>query len=284
MRWYKVKLIAILLICLLGFVSCAAKSSVPVESSEKIEILYMGLLAENSMTGNPDLDGDGKADELYIEAIEGASEWDSMDVLNGKFRVEVNDTFVECYGDNVDPLFMIYSPDGKQLLLAVYDDGPSNDPQTLFFRYNGKNLQEVGMIPDDLRSAKIGDDGTIQCTFRADMIQTEYARGYYYWDGSKMVKREDDAYYYLDDSKWREESQIPLMLKKDITVYTQPSEESDSMVMTAQQVRNVATDAEAWVLLEAKDGMQGWLRVEQFQVPSESCTVFELFEGLNMAD
>ena len=129
------------------------------------------------------------------------------------------------------------------------------------------------------------DDGMIKCTFRADMMQTEWAWGYYYWNGSEILRREDDIYYMVDDSRWREQDQMPLLLLREITVFTERSEESRAITMKPQKVRNVATDNSEWILLEAEDGTRGWIRIEGFgNFPSEKADCFELFENLNMAD
>jgi len=87
----------------------------------------------------------------------------------------------------------------------------------------------------------------------------------------------------VDDSKWREENQIPLVLLKEITVFAERSENSQSITMKPQKVRNVASDQSEWILLEGEDGTKGWIRIVQFCFPSEESDPFELFEGLYMA-
>ena len=178
---------------------------------------------------------------------------------------------------------MAFSPDSETILLAIYDDGPSGDPLTAFYRYDGESVIPAGSIPGDLRDVTIDEDRVIHCSFRGDMIQTQWAWGYYYWDGSEIVRREDEVYYYLDESEWREREDCPLVLLQEITVYEERSESSTAMIMSPQEVQCVASDMREWVLLEAEDGTKGWIRVVQFKFPS-SDSVFEVFEGLNMAD
>ena len=71
---------------------------------------------------------------------------------------------------------------------------------------------------------------------------------------------------------------------KEITVFAERSEESETILMKPQKVRNAASDALEWILLEAEDGTRGWLRVDSFYFPSEDADVWTLFDGLNMAD
>ena len=97
--------------------------------------------------------------------------------------------------------------------------------------------------------------------------------------------REDEVYYLLDDSGWRDAYETPLFLKEKIIVYAERSEDSHAMEMKPQKVSNIATDRQKWVLLEAEDGTRGWLRVERGKIPQlENKRTSEVFEGLNMVD
>ena len=114
-----VMLLTCMLVCMSALAGCAARSEVVSKASEMTEILYVGPFAENYIDGKTDLDGDGRSDKIYFETAEEGAALDALHAFSGKFCVRVNDAFVECFGDNVDPLIMVYSPDGKQLLLAV---------------------------------------------------------------------------------------------------------------------------------------------------------------------
>ena len=256
------------------------------------EIFCMVVSPDSTTAGQLDLDGDGEREVLCLYGISersGGTGWkfwsEDHSVLDDKYRIQVNEQYYESYCDMMDPVLMAYSPDGEQILLALYDDGPSNDPKTTFFKYDAGILQLAGSIPDDLRLVTIDENGVIMGTFRADMIQTEWAYGYYIWNGKEMVMREDEVYYLVDDRGWREAEQMPLLLLEEVTVYEERSEESRAMVMKPQQVTNVATDRQEWVLLEAVDGTRGWLRVKQWKVPQlGDKSIFKIFEGLYMAD
>ncbi len=251
------------------------------------ELLCMEVTPENSTAGRLDLDGDGKKEVLYLESLGDFFDndgWEAGIFVRTKYRVRANEFYFEEYGDRLYSEVMAYSPNGNDILLAVYDDGPSNDPETSFFRYDGTGLYPAGSIPADIRDVTF-EDGMIKCTFRVDMMQTEWAWGYYYWNGSEIVRREDDIYYMVDDSSWREQAEMPLLLLREITVFAERSEESEEITLKPQKVRNVATDNSEWILLEGEDGTRGWIRIEGFgNFPSEKADCFELFENLNMAD
>lgn len=252
-------------------------------------LLCMEVSQENTTAGRLDLDGDGEKEVLYLEGFSNHA-GDGYNTtypehvhLDEYYRVRVNQAYYESYCSIADLNLMAYSPDGETILLAIYDDGPSGDPLTAFYRYDGESVIPAGSIPGDLRDVTIDEERVIHCSFRGDMIQTQWAWGYYYWDGSEIVRREDEVYYYLDESEWREREDCPLVLLQEITVYEERSVSSTAMIMSPQEVQCVASDMKEWVLLEAEDGTKGWIKVVQFKLPSHD-RVFEVFEGLNMAD
>ena len=267
------------------------------------EVFFMEVSEDNTTAGRLDLDGDGIKEVIHLYALShwpGISGWhywsaDTPGYIDVKYRFRVNEHYLEDYCDIMAPVVMAYSPDGEEILLALYDDGPSSDPETMFFRYDDTGLHPAGSIPADLREVTDEDsgmrsvtieDGLIRCSFRADMIQSEWAWGYYEWNGSEIMRREDEIYYYCQSaSGWREEYNIPLVLLREITVFSERSESSEAFVLKPQEVRNVATDHVEWILLEGRDGTKGWIRVEDFSYfPSEEASSLELFEGLSMVD
>lgn len=251
------------------------------------EILCMDVSKENHTAGRLDIDGDGEKEVLYLDAVGNTYNEDGWrdGIIDTNYRIRVNDQYYQNYCDIMDPVLMAYSPDGENILLAVYDDGPSGDPLTSFFRYDESGLHQAGSIPGDLRNETIDDERVIHCSFRGDMIQTQWAWGHYYWNGSEIVRREDEVYYYLDDSEWRKREELPLVLLQEITVYEERSENSTAIIMSPQEIQCVASDMKQWVLLEAEDGTKGWIRVVRFKIPSlDDKGVSEVFEGLNMVD
>ncbi len=250
------------------------------------EILCMEVSQENNTAGRLDLDGDGVKEVLYLDSIghsireDGWSDWGDMGI---RYRLRVDDQYYEGYCSHMDPVLMAYSPDGENILLALYDDGPSNDPETLFFRYYETGVHPAGRITSDLRTATVDDQGLIHSRLRVDVMQTEYVECFYHWNGSEIVLREDEIYHFIVNEKWREEN--PMVLLTEITVYEERSEESTALVMKPQEVINVATDRKEWVLLEAEDGTRGWIRVVGLKIPSlGDKAVYEVFEGLIFAD
>ena len=253
------------------------------------EILCMDVTEENDTAGNLDLDGDGKAERIYLEAVDG---YDGSR-LRSDYRIRVNDVYFEKYGDTVRPQVMTFSPDGETILLAVYDDGPSSDPLTTFYKFDAAKQQvhEAGYVTGDLLELEIDQEGVIICSYRADMIETQFIKGYWIWDGKQIVLRDDEVYEYYqyterysDDGTSWEGGYIKL--KETLTVYAERNEESEAFTMKPQNVYCVRTDLKEWIYLEAEDGTKGWLRVEFFgKIPSlGGKDSREVFDGLGFAD
>ena len=92
-----------------------------------------------SIHGEYDLNGDGEADR--INAVLKADNGDDS-------YIEVNDIKLTLYPDNPSGEIQIIDLDSRDsyVEVAIFDDGPSGDPNFSFFRYDGKELYSLGSI------------------------------------------------------------------------------------------------------------------------------------------
>ena len=252
----------------------------PENAEERIlsgELLRMEVSGENTTAGRLDLDGDGEKEVLYLEGYsdfigDGYRDRGNALCLDDHYRVRVNETYYQDYCDYVDPELMAYSPDGETILLAIYDDGPSADSQTYFFRYDGESVIPAGIIPDDIRTMEVVEQGVLKGNSGKYMIQTDCIVGYWIWNGTEMVLREDEVYEFTG-YKWRTD-EFPTILLMQLTVYEERSEESRAVIMKPQIVDIVRTDAKEWIYLEADDGTAGWIRIEDGKVTSVASSYY----------
>ncbi|HHV11831.1 MAG TPA: hypothetical protein GXX75_16275 [Clostridiales bacterium] len=93
-----------------------------------------------SVHGEYDLDGDGKADR--INAVLKAN-YEEDDIY-----IEVNDRKVALNRGNPSGEVRVIDLDSRDsyVEVAIFDDGPSGDPNFVFFRYDGKELSLIGSI------------------------------------------------------------------------------------------------------------------------------------------
>lgn len=99
--------------------------------------------------GKYDLNSDGEADaiQVFFSALSTASSIDRAS------KIRVNDTETEAFYHNPRGVYIIdFNEEDRFRELVVFDDGPSGDPGIYLYRYNGKEVIELGRI-----SGVIGD-------------------------------------------------------------------------------------------------------------------------------
>lgn len=67
----------------------------------------------------------------------GLSEMNCYDLRDAV--LEVNGQTTEIYTENMSNSIFAFSPDGEQILIALYEDGPSADPLTRLYHYERGN-------------------------------------------------------------------------------------------------------------------------------------------------
>ena len=95
-----------------------------------------------------DLDGDATAERITLQTdawknVEGNSP------VNYTFGVEGNN--VDRHARLLDNSILAYSPDGEQIVIALYETGDDAKARTVFFTYDGEKLQETGSLEADIR-------------------------------------------------------------------------------------------------------------------------------------
>ena len=252
------------------------------------ELLIMEVSSDSTTAGRLDLDGDGEREVLYLEGIsnnywdDGFSKYGDGEVIDDRYRVRVDQVYYEDYCDYLDPVLMAYSPDGKTILLAIFDHGPSADPITTFFRYDGERIVPAGEIDNDIRTIELVKQGVLKGNSGEWIIQTDSVIAHWIFNGTEIVLQEEEEYEF-NGYKWDQEP-YPTVLLKDLVVYEERSESSRAVTMKPQVVDIMRTDRKEWVYLEAEDGTKGWFRVVNSKVPSlDNAGVDEVFMGLYRA-
>ena len=103
-----------------------------------------------------DLDGDAAAERISLL---------TNDLQDGKENGSVDYTFgvggssESRHARLLDNSILAFSPDGEQIVIALYENGDDAKARTVFFTYDGEGLRETGSIEEDIRRAWIADDG-----------------------------------------------------------------------------------------------------------------------------
>jgi len=179
------------------------------------------------------------------------------------------------------------SNDGLEI--AILDEGPSDDPVTHFFKYNGE-LVYVGAIPGfpfkdygngiENKDEPTGLDGfthqnAVYGTITTNLIETAYIDAYYWYDKNNWEFKEMEVglHYYRYNR--------PHKLYKELPVYYSMSEGAPtSMMQPQEEVYFIQTDNKEWIFIRSKDGVEGYIHVEDGQITNIGLPAEEVFSDL----
>ena len=231
-----------------------------------------------------DLDGDGVSEKISIhpaEPVKGYSLEEYTKYVNIGLSImncydlreavlEVNGQSTEFYTENMNNSIFAFSPDGEQILIALYEDGPSADPLTRLYHYENGKLVEAGQIQEDIRHFWI-QDGQIAVIEPYWAVQTDSIHRIYRVTATGQLQEVPQEEYALGG--WTE-----VELLQDMTLYRTP--DGETFVLPAgSKARMTKLDAtQSWICLETADGVEGWFRLET------DINYDDYFGGLNYAD
>lgn len=216
-------------------------------------------------------------DYSYVLTIDGTS-YD----LHEYIYMDSPDTDI-FYVTNIAEQSGVYS-DEDGLEIAVLDEGPSNDPVTHFFKYDGE-LHYIGYVGGHpFKEQNNGINGFnhqngITGMTRMDLIETTYLDGYWWYDSInwELIYMENMIHNYC----------IPYVheLFCDLPVYVDMDEDSGMTVLTAQkQVYFLESDMKEWILVRGKDGTEGYIRVKDGNIVNVDAPATEVFSDLYYYD
>jgi len=169
----------------------------------------------------------------------------------------------------------------NKLEIAILDDGPSDDPITYFFQYDGE-LQYVGEVQgfpfadygNNYFDGFTGQNSVIGTT-QVDLIETAYVYSYYWYNSNETTlektERVSSAYTRYDAHE----------LYEDIPIYFEPNENSPMLTLKAgEQVYFIETDCKEWILVRGTNGVEGYIQVKDGQVLNINLPAEEVFSEL----
>ena len=230
-----------------------------------------------------DLDGDGISEKISIhpaEPVKGYSLEEYMEYVNMGLSemncydlrdavLEVNGQTTEIYTENMSNSIFAFSPDGEQILIALYEDGPSADPLTRLYHYEKGKLVETGQIKQDIRRIQISH-GQMQVHEPYNVMTIDSIERIYYVTKNGHLQELTQEEYWLS-------GYAEVELLQDMTLYRTPNGET-FILPAGSKVRMTKLDAtQNWICLQAEDNTQGWFRLEA------GINYDDYFGGLNHA-
>lgn len=237
-----------------------------------------------SETAVEDLSGDGTPNKITYKVNEMEDgNYECVVTIDGKdYRISELAYMV----NPVTDAFYItdLSEYDEKLEIAVLDEGPSADPITSFFRYDG-TLSYIGQVPGfpfkQRNNGVNGFNGLSGITgyLRTDLIETAYLSGYWWYDS------ENDFITY-QSTGWNEF--LPTnghVLYEDLPVHYAMDETSAVTMIPAQkEVFFLGSDMYEWILVKGKDGSMGYMRVKDGEILALGKPADEVFSDLYYFD
>lgn len=103
-----------------------------------------------------DLDGDAAAERITLQS-DAPKDGEGNGSVNYTFGVDGNNE--NHHARLLDNSILAFSPDGAQIVIALYETGDDARARTVFFTYDGEKLQETGSLKADIRRTWITGDG-----------------------------------------------------------------------------------------------------------------------------
>lgn len=248
-------------------------------SDEDIEAILDGDVVELGPDISLDLDADGVDEEIFIMVDE---EYENNGMAAGReYWIEIDGKEAATgTGSIIFGTLYGVSLDGEHIDLIVYDNGPSDDPISTFFRYEDGDLNNIGEIDAFVKNLYV-DDGILYGQVRCRVIQTQdrYAK----WELNEYEELEEiqeDVYELIDVLSDTYGLQEAIWVADDI-------DGDEEYLMTPGNVHIPYTDGEEWVYIEYADDIPddaetegGWFHTADVSYGD----LYNIFSGLFMAD
>ena len=259
-----------------GYDITQAGGQTEVDSASAVESMLSGHVVKLGLSTHLDVDQDGTDESVALFV----GHHTPNDIENN-YMLEVNGMTIMDMGEYVSDDIYGVSLDGENILLIVYEYGPSDDPCCTFFKYTGDTLIRLGQIPAAPDNF-VADGGVIKTRIRCNVMGTMAIETQYMVDQNNTLTRmNQDVYTYSKNFRYpSEEDDFFAYLKQNLIVHEERDAASSAIEMTPQNVRFPYTDSENWVYVEGSTGQGGWLYVGDWSYSRRR----DVFDHLQMYD
>ena len=208
-----------------------------------------------------DLDGNGSEERIILrpQMAQAVNELDHSPL--DKYVFEVNTTRGETRtAQNLGNSIYAFSPDGRQILLALMRRDEFGQCESFLFSYENGELQEVGSFAQDIREIWV-ENGQIITTQSYDYILQRENLRIIYRIGSdgRLAEIPTDRYDLPEQA-------VLHGLNKDLEVCRTPDAGSERFTINADHgVYFLYLDAgRQWLCVETENGVTGWLKLADY--------------------
>lgn len=224
-----------------------------------------------------DLDGDGHSERVTLSADpdeDPATYYWPYDA----YVLQAGSSAVRSWYESLHNQIWALSLDGREILLALYGDGPSSDPMTMLYAYREGELLEAGRFGADIRNCSI-ENGIISGTDRQDVLQTDWVKAQWRIGENGMLEKvSQDTYDFVTLND--------ISLLVSLPVHDSPDLASESHMLRPQTVKFLRTDSTfRWIYAQGEDGDGGWFAMkDSLEIMELEMNYMDVFEGLSFMD
>jgi hypothetical protein len=227
-------------------------SASAIRQTQEIEAELPVLSGNQYRAASMDVNGDGMADAITLTLEENQQ--------SGTTRtLRVNRTSVEMVSGNPQMYFGIVDIDTADGVkeIALSDEGPSGDPTTELYRFDGTALIKIGSMQGLYEFMTFNGAGTVTTETRASILDTWAFEDQFTLDSSGMLVHVDkDFYTRLGDMN-------DITVLQDVGFDTSPTSPVPAFSAVAGDViQIVGCDNIAWCKVANSAGVEGWFQVD----------------------
>lgn len=208
-----------------------------------------------------DLDGDGTAERLLLRSrmAQAVNEMDHSPLDQYIFAVDTTRGETRT-AQNLGNSIYAFSPDGRQILLALMRRDEFGQYESFLFRYENGELQEVGSFAQDIREIWVENGQIITSQLYDYTLQKENLRIVYrIGNDGELAEIPADRYDLPEQATLH-------WINKDLEVYRTPDAGSEQFTISADHgVYFRYLDAgRQWLCVETENSVTGWLKLADY--------------------
>lgn len=242
-------------------------------TNDEIELLKARALQKAKAYARPnglssfvdDLDGDGAFDDTVTLLVSESPE------LGRSATLRINDSVVVVPGGNPSGTFTAVDLNTRDSYkeIAVYDEGPSSDPTTSFYLYNGKSITLMATTPGAVEQMTFDGNGGMTTLARAQTLDTWFYRDTYQLQDDHTLARIPREFYE------REQPTGDVIVRNDIATRKSPTDATTVFTLQKGAIATIlGCDEIAWCKIENANKETGWFSIKESGA----------FDGLSFAD
>ena len=208
-----------------------------------------------------DLDGDGTAERILLRSrmAQAVNEVDHSPL--DQYTFAVNTTRGETRSaQNLGNSIYAFSPDGRQILLALMRRDEFGQYESFLFRYENGELQEMGSFAQDIREIWVENGQIITSQIYDYTLQKENLRIVYrIGSDGKLAELPTDRYDLPEQATLHG-------IRKDLEVCRTPDAGSEHFTISADHgvYFRYLDGSRQWLCVETENSVTGWLRLADY--------------------